>query len=159
MNVTRREFFIKTIPGATLLALPITLGPFLESCNDQGTNPTNPGSTLQTINAALANGSVVINIDSSSPLANTGAAAIVNYQSGSVLVDHPASSTFNAISPICTHQGCGINNFDSKTSQFVCLCHGSRFSVDGQVAQGPASAGLHKYQTTFSNNQLTIKIV
>lgn len=158
MKITRREFFTKTIQGAALIIIPSAMSSFLESCTNQITNPANPGINLQSINATSSNGNINLDIDSSSPLANTGTAAIVNYQSGSILVDHPLGNTFNALSSICTHQGCLVSAFDAGSGQFVCPCHGSRYDVNGQVTQGPASVPLTKYQTQFSNNKLTIKV-
>jgi cytochrome b6-f complex iron-sulfur subunit len=164
MKITRREFFTKTIQGAVLVIIPSTLGSFLESCNNQSTNPANPanqtypGSQLPVINANLSNGSISLSIDSSSPLSGTGTAALVDYHSGSLLVDHPDGNTFNALSSVCTHQGCIVSTFNSASGQFVCPCHGSRYDINGQVKQGPAPAPLTKYQTQFSNNVLIIKI-
>jgi cytochrome b6-f complex iron-sulfur subunit len=159
MKITRREFFTKTIQGAVLVILPTTLGSFLESCNNQSTNPTdttNPG--LPVINATLSNGIVNLTIDSSSPLVKTGTAALVNYQSGSLLVDHPSDNTFNALSSVCTHQGCIVSIFDSGSGQFICPCHGSHYDINGKVTQGPALAPLTKYQTQYANNVLVIRI-
>jgi cytochrome b6-f complex iron-sulfur subunit len=157
MKFTRREFFVKTAQGAAVITLSSSLISFLESCNNQSTNPTNAAG-LDAIQATLANGNITLNIDSSSPLAKTGSAVMVNFNSGSILVDHPSGNTFNALTSVCTHQGCTINGFDSGSNQFVCPCHGSRFTADGQVAQGPASSALRKYPTQFSNNRLTITI-
>lgn len=158
MKITRREFFTKTIQGVALIIIPSAMSSFLESCTNQITNPANPGSNLQSINSASSNGNIILNIDSSSPLFNAGTAAIINYQSGSVLVDHPSGNTFNALSSVCTHQGCIVSTFDAGSGQFVCPCHGSRYDVNGKVTQGPASAPLTKYQTQFSNEKLTIKV-
>jgi cytochrome b6-f complex iron-sulfur subunit len=158
MKITRREFFTKTIQGTAFVIIPATLGSFLESCKNQITNPANTGTNLQTINTTSSNGNIILNVDSSSPLANTGSAALVNYQSGSLLVDHPSDNTFNALSAVCTHQGCIVSSYDAGSSQFVCPCHGSRYDVNGQVKQGPASYPLTKYQTQFANNKLTIKV-
>ncbi len=156
MKVSRRDFFIKTIQGGIILALPGALGPFLESCKNNITGPA--GSNLSTVQGTTSGTNVVVSIGSSSPIANTGTAALVNFSNGSVLVDHPSTSVYNALSSICTHQGCQITNFDSGSNQFVCPCHGSRFDLNGNVTQGPAGAPLQKFQTTVSGSQLIIKI-
>lgn len=41
----------------------------------------------------------------------------------------------------CSHLGCSINWVKDKT-RFECPCHGSRFSVEGQVIHGPAAYPL-----------------
>jgi cytochrome b6-f complex iron-sulfur subunit len=44
-----------------------------------------------------------------------------------------------AISLVCTHLGCIV----SETAEgFSCPCHGSRFTADGTVLQGPAPRAL-----------------
>ncbi len=158
MKISRREFFTKTAQGAALLAVPAILGSVLESCNQA--NPAGAGSSagLQTINATPSSNVITLNIDSSSPLASTGSAALVKYQNSYLLVDHPDKTTYNALSAICTHQGCLITDFDSSSQQFVCPCHGSRFSTNGQVTKGPAGGPLTKYANQFANNQLKITV-
>ena len=103
-------------------------------------------------------GKVTVTVDGSSALAKAGSAAIVNYASGSILVDRPSANNFVALSAICTHQGCTVSSYDSGSSQFVCPCHGSKFDANGKVVQGPANSNLQIYQTTFVNNVLTILI-
>lgn len=44
-----------------------------------------------------------------------------------------------AISLICTHLGCIVK---SGSDGFECPCHGSRFTLDGEVTKGPAPAAL-----------------
>lgn len=156
MKITRRNFFLKTAQSTIVLAIPALFGSFLESCS----NPTGPGSAagLQSVQGTTSGSNVIVNVDSSSPISKTGTAAMVNFSNGSVLVDHPSTNVFNALSSICTHQGCQINSYDSGSSQFVCPCHGSRFDVNGQVTQGPAGAPLQKYQTSISGTQLIIKV-
>ena len=158
MKLSRREFFTKTAQGAAILAVPAILGPILESCNQA--NPASAGSSsgLQTINVTPSNNTILLNIDSSSPLANAGGAALLQYQNNYLLVDHPNKDTYNALSAICTHQGCVITDFDSSNQQFVCPCHGSRFNTNGQVTQGPAGSPLTKYQNQLVNNQLEITL-
>ena len=46
---------------------------------------------------------------------------------------------FSALSLICQHLGCTVN---STADGFLCPCHGSRYSTDGQLLRGPAEKGL-----------------
>lgn len=50
-----------------------------------------------------------------------------------------------AISLVCTHLGCIVA---PTPDGFDCPCHGSRFTRDGDVAQGPAGSPLAWYQMT-----------
>jgi cytochrome b6-f complex iron-sulfur subunit len=46
---------------------------------------------------------------------------------------------YRAYSLVCTHLGCIV---EESEGGFSCPCHGSRFSGDGGVIQGPAVDGL-----------------
>ncbi len=43
----------------------------------------------------------------------------------------------------CTHMGC-IPNFSEADSRFHCPCHGSIFTLEGDVVRGPAPAPLYR---------------
>ena len=49
----------------------------------------------------------------------------------------------HAVSARCTHLGC-IVSWNPVETSWDCPCHGSRFSVDGEVLQGPAARDLEK---------------
>lgn len=53
---------------------------------------------------------------------------------------------YYAMSIVCTHQTCIIAASNQSTSEFICPCHGSRFSGAGKVLQGPASRDLPYYE-------------
>jgi cytochrome b6-f complex iron-sulfur subunit len=50
---------------------------------------------------------------------------------------------FTALSLICTHLGCTL---EQKTDGFSCPCHGSRFGPKGNVVHGPATKHLVSLQ-------------
>jgi glycine/D-amino acid oxidase-like deaminating enzyme len=47
----------------------------------------------------------------------------------------------HAVSAVCTHLGCTVG-FNPAEVTWDCPCHGSRFTTDGTVIQGPASRNL-----------------
>ncbi len=49
----------------------------------------------------------------------------------------------HAVSARCSHLGC-IVSWNPAESSWDCPCHGSRFSVDGEVIHGPAVRNLEK---------------
>lgn len=56
-----------------------------------------------------------------------------------------------ALSAHCSHLGC-IVNFDQKTHQFRCPCHGSIFDVHGRRLAGPARTALSSLPVKFEKN-------
>ncbi|MGE0220027.1 ubiquinol-cytochrome c reductase iron-sulfur subunit [Mycolicibacterium sp.] len=59
---------------------------------------------------------------------------------GDVVVTQPVAGDFKAFSAVCTHSGCLINKVADGTID--CPCHGSKFSLDGAVVNGPATRPL-----------------
>lgn len=53
------------------------------------------------------------------------------------------TNKLHVVSAICTHIGC-INHWNEAEQSWDCPCHGSRFSIDGEVLEGPAYAALQK---------------
>ena len=151
---TRREFCTHGCRVLSVAALGGALASLLESCGGGSPTSANSASALPVVNAAIANGAIVVSIDSTSPLSAVGGAALVRSSAGDVLVAHTGQNTFTALSAICTHAACEITGFASPN--FVCPCHGSQFNTSGGVVAGPASSPLHQFQTEFSNNTLTI---
>jgi cytochrome b6-f complex iron-sulfur subunit len=49
----------------------------------------------------------------------------------------------------CTHMGC-IPNYDQESSSFLCPCHGSVFTLEGDVVKGPAPAPLFRAEITLN---------
>jgi Rieske Fe-S protein len=59
---------------------------------------------------------------------------------GDIVVTQPSAGVFKGFSATCTHQGCTVAEVENGTIN--CPCHGSRFNLDGSVANGPASRPL-----------------
>jgi nitrite reductase/ring-hydroxylating ferredoxin subunit len=153
---TRRQFCGNTCRAASVAALGAALATILESCGGGG-GPTSPGgnlSALPVVTGTAANNTVVVTIDSASPLATAGTAALVKSTIGDLLVARTGQDTFTALSSLCTHQSCEITGWGGNV--FVCPCHGSTFDTSGRVVSGPAFAALRQYTTQFASGTLTI---
>ena len=64
-----------------------------------------------------------------------------------ILHDHQGLA---AMSAICTHLGCVVEH---DASGFLCPCHGSCYSSEGLVLNGPASRNLPWFQVVALPNQ------
>ncbi|RLD03234.1 MAG: Rieske (2Fe-2S) protein [Chloroflexota bacterium] len=51
----------------------------------------------------------------------------------------------------CTHLGCAVP-FDQAAGQFICPCHGSAFSPDGDVLNEPAPRPLDLFQLSINED-------
>jgi cytochrome b6-f complex iron-sulfur subunit len=54
---------------------------------------------------------------------------------------------YSALSLVCPHLGCTVN---VTNDGFACPCHGSRFTLDGSLRNGPASHPLTSLKVKMS---------
>ena len=144
----RRKFFRNFVAGGSLL---LTAPMLFESCskdelvgvsdNNSGNNSgTGSETTVDLTNAAY------------SDLKTVGGFVY----SGNIIIIRTGDTQYTALSKICTHQGCTVS-YSNTEQKIVCPCHGSKYSTNGSVLNGPATASLKKYTVTVSGN--TLKIV
>ena len=60
-----------------------------------------------------------------------------------------------AFAPQCTHLGCAYH-WDESNHDFLCPCHTSTFSIDGNVLSGPAPRPLDRYAVKIDGSKLEI---
>ena len=128
----------------------------MNACSGSPTGSDVSAQQLPVVNASIVGGAITLNVDSASPLASVGSAALVQTPGGDLLVARTAQDAFTALTATCTHQVCTISGYGSST--FVCPCHGSEFSTSGAVVRGPAAAPLRSFATRFAAPTLTITI-
>lgn len=71
-----------------------------------------------------------------------------------VYVHRTQSGGWTAVLASCTHRGCQPEPFADR---LVCPCHGSEFSVAGEVLQGPADEPLTRYEVVQDGDRLIIR--
>jgi nitrite reductase/ring-hydroxylating ferredoxin subunit len=74
-----------------------------------------------------------------------GEGAILRKEGQRIAIYRDEDGKVHALSAACTHLGCVVSWNAAETS-WDCPCHGSRFSVDGQILHGPASTPLEVIQ-------------
>jgi Rieske Fe-S protein len=97
-----------------------------------------------------------ISIAENPELAQAGGGLVFLLPGHKIYVVRTASG-FNAVTAICTHANCTVE-WNGSTA-FECPCHGSRFTADGIVTNGPAFRPLRVYQHTLAGDVLTISLV
>ena len=70
-----------------------------------------------------------------------GEGAIIREGVSKLAVHRDEAGTVHKLSAVCPHMGC-IVAWNSTEQTWDCPCHGSRFSAEGKVYQGPANTDL-----------------
>ena len=73
---------------------------------------------------------------------------------GEVVVTQPAAGEFKGFSAKCTHKGCTVNKVADGTID--CPCHGSKFNLDGTVANGPATKPLENKAISVQGDSIVL---
>jgi len=151
-NCSRREFLNRTISGAKSIALGSFTIALINACSsdDGDSNPTGPG---------LESSELTVDVTESAniPLQNVGGIVALganSIDSKGLFVVRKSETVVDVFSRECTHQACVVSAFSGNTA--TCNCHGSQFSITGQVLRGPASSPLKKYSATINGNIITI---
>lgn len=114
-EISRRDFLKLTSDGFLYLSGILTLGGLLRFLSFE----TEPARQTEFDLGPAEN----YPLDSRTPLTQLPA-VLLHTESG-----------FSALSLVCTHLGCNVEN---DTQGFACPCHGSRFDAKGKVTHGPA---------------------
>ena len=70
------------------------------------------------------------------------------------------SGELGAVNAVCTHAGCIVNwSAESPAKAFGCPCHGSVFTIDGKVVQGPAKEPLARYKVKLQSGDAVLSAV
>jgi len=70
-----------------------------------------------------------------------------------IYVHREVSGQVVAVLASCTHRGCQPEPVGDR---LVCPCHGSEFSLHGDVLQGPAERSLTRYEVTREGEEVVI---
>jgi cytochrome b6-f complex iron-sulfur subunit len=117
----------------------------LSSCEKESIDPDNGDGNGNVLTIDLAD-------PDNSSLASAGGFLFA----GSLIVINRGDG-FIALSSKCTHSGCTVS-YNSDNDHLPCSCHGSVFSTNGSVLNGPADAPLKSYPLDVEGDILTIEL-
>ena len=142
--LNRRAFLAKTVLVGAATAL--TAG-----CGNGVFGPPLPSHGA----GGVPSGKLTITVSQFPGLATVGALVQVDLERA-VVRTHATPPAFDALSLICTHQGCDAAV--SSPNLIECPCHGSQFGNDGHVIRGPAQLPLAHIITSYNTqtDELTI---
>jgi nitrite reductase/ring-hydroxylating ferredoxin subunit len=72
-----------------------------------------------------------------------GEGKIVKVDGKKIAAFRDDAGALHCLSPVCTHMGCDVA-FNDAEKTWDCPCHGSRFTTEGEVLNGPAREPLEK---------------
>jgi glycine/D-amino acid oxidase-like deaminating enzyme/nitrite reductase/ring-hydroxylating ferredoxin subunit len=70
-----------------------------------------------------------------------GSGLVIELGGEKAAVHRAEDGRVTAVSAVCTHMGCDVA-WNPAESTWDCPCHGSRFAIDGDVLEGPATRAL-----------------
>jgi Rieske Fe-S protein len=112
----------------------------LAACSTYGKSPAASSASSAPAPAPAAPGSS----GAPAPAAALAKTADVPVGSGVIVdgtvVTQPTAGVFKGFSTVCPHKGCDVSKIENGTID--CPCHGSKFSLEGAVVQGPAKEPL-----------------
>ena len=125
----------------------------LAACSTYGKKPEVAGESSTTPAAPSASGGTAA--PAAKAIAKTsdvlvGSGVIV----GEVVVTQPSAGVFKGLSAKCTHKGCTVDKVADGTID--CPCHGSKFNLDGTVANGPAQEPLAVENITVQGDSIML---
>jgi Rieske Fe-S protein len=84
-----------------------------------------------------------------------GEAQIINYEGDRAGIYRDENGNLHMVDTTCTHLGCELA-WNKAEKTWDCPCHGSRFSFEGDIVEGPAINKLHSADD--NPNQVEAKV-
>lgn len=153
--MNRRTFLTWVGVGWVASSLPVAIAACSNTIESKsaGDAPTETASSTSRTDGFQSVGTI------SQLESNVGQILDKEFNPGPVLVvRNPASpNTPSAVNPTCTHRGCTVG-WQAEENAFVCPCHGSKFGIDGEVSNGPATQPLSTYEVKVEEDLVLVKV-
>jgi Rieske Fe-S protein len=125
--ISRRQLLVRFAQGSLAAAAALILGQIVRFLSYQ---PADEGTTVFALGQASAYG-----------------IGTLKYVAQAQAYIGRDLEGYYAIDAVCTHLGCLVEI--GKNDTFVCPCHGSLFTADGQAKKGPATHPLRHLELSL----------
>jgi Rieske Fe-S protein len=100
-----------------------------------------------------------IGLDKAPDLKSVGGSAILKVKGRDILFVRDSETTVKAFDPICSHKKCQVG-YKKDSNRIECECHGSKFTLDGVVLNGPATVNLTTLPATLdaANGRIIVTV-
>ena len=132
-GLSRRTFLLQSALAAAAAALA--------ACGGSSTAPPISGFTVK--------------VSDYPALSNVGGVATLTISGTPVAIARTGTSSFVAVSRVCTHQGVTV---DPVSGGYHCSGHGATFDLTGRWTGGQQTSNLNSYATTYNAGAGTITI-
>jgi len=132
-----------------LLAVPLirfALFPLIRRTTDVKNSPLGPLSDFSSITEPVMRTIQIEQVDGWRKAISEKAVYITKDQQSHLCV----------LSSVCPHLGCTIP-WNKERKEFVCPCHGGRYTADGTYVSGPALRGMDSLETSVEDGQLMVR--
>jgi Rieske Fe-S protein len=143
MDTSRREFIKKSCGICASIVGISMLAASLDSC-----------TPLQYVSAEISNGKISV---AKNKFVEGTSLLILKHPSleYNIALVKSGENSFRAFELKCTHQD---NSLVATNSGFHCSLHGSSYSTEGKVSNGPATTNLKEYSTSVVNENVEISL-
>ena len=91
------------------------------------------------------------------PVESFGLNTVSAFMGGRFYLARQADGGFIALSLRCTHLGCSVS-WEEDKHRFICPCHSSSFTINGEVLNAPAVRALDYYPILIENGIVKVDI-
>jgi cytochrome b6-f complex iron-sulfur subunit len=154
----RRTFLQWVGVGAIAQSLPLAL---IACSPEPAANDTNDTNTTAGADAPAIDKTIRPDgfqaLGTTTELAAEGSITDLTHAPEAVIIFTDPNGQLTALNARCPHQGCSVE-WDAEGQILNCPCHGSTFSPDGTVAQGPAQASLTAFEAQVEGELILVKV-
>lgn len=136
-NQQRRTFLGILLGGITVTLAAATAWPIFRFLAPRGGSDANKGVRIKKTEVKI------------------GGAHFFNFRGRPAVLLQPQAGHYVALSAVCTHLGCIVKWINDK-DEFLCPCHGGRFSNEGKVLGGPPPKPLESYAVNVEDTDLVV---